>query len=169
MTPLRGSILHAETHTLGRADPRHQSPTWTSAGHMGHKARQFSDAIRPTRIWLSDRGRPIAKGPTGAIQIHTSPSRKLQSEPDRCSLSQQVLQMADIPAVPSGRLRVTCWTTTAIHQGRRHSPTAVHLLDSRYTDFRDWRPFRSGFHQISLHRPPRSANRLTHDAGDHTV
>jgi hypothetical protein len=93
---------HERVFALGRADPRHQASSWTSAGHMGHRARQFGDAIRPTRVWLRNRGRPIAKGPTGAIQIHTSPSRQLQSEPHRCSLSRQVLQMPDIPAVTLG-------------------------------------------------------------------
>ena len=160
-SPMPHTVLQRSQESilaLGRAEPRHQSPSWTATGHMGHQTRKFDDATRPTGVWPSDRGQPIAKGLTGAIRIHTPPSRQLKSKPHRCSLSRQILQMADIRAVASARLGVACWTTPAIPEGCRHGPAAVHPIDMRYPDAGGRRPFCACFHPISLHRPRRSAN-----------
>jgi hypothetical protein len=133
-SPMPHTVLQRSQESilaLGRAEPPHQSPSWTAAGHMGHQTRKFDDATRPTGVWPSGRRQPIAKGLTGAIRIHTPPSRLRKSKPHRCSLSRQILQMADIRAVASARLGVACWTTPAIPEGCRHGQAAVHPIDMR--------------------------------------
>jgi hypothetical protein len=142
-------ILHSfvVTGTLRRADPRHQSPSWTSDARM---------AERPS---ATDRQRSDGHNPESYIAI----------APTSVGASLPLLEPASLADGGHTSRAVACRTTTAFHQGRRHGPTAVHSLDLRYPDAGGWRPFCSHFHPISPHRPPRSANRLTHDAGNHTV
>ena len=81
---------------------------------MGKHTGQIDDTTRPAAIGRHDLRQAIAKRLLSTISIETSPSCHLECQLHGGSLSRQVLQMADTPAVaPAGAgatRRRTCAT-----------------------------------------------------------
>ncbi len=146
---------------LGRAEARHQPAGRTAAGDMGDQALQFDDPARPAGVRPRRRQQTVAEGLDGAPRIDAPPSRQSEPKPHRRSLSGQILELADMPAVPPARSGAACRAAPAVIRGRRHGPAAVHPLDLRDPDADAERPPCTSFHGASARSRHGSANRST--------
>jgi hypothetical protein len=128
---------------------------------MPEKSGQSGHPAGPSGRWPGDMGEPIAEGLTFAGWVLTSPSRQADPQRDRRSLSRQVLQMANLPAVTPGGLDITPGTPSAPLSDGRDRPASLATLGTQELEAGPKRPFGIFHHAPSGQSPSQSSTKTS--------
>jgi hypothetical protein len=125
---------------------------------MSDQPGQIGHSAGPSGRWPGDVGKPIAEGLTIAGLVLASPSRQAHPQRDRRPLSRQILQMANLPAVPTGGLSIIPRTSSVPLSEGRDCPAPVAALGTQELEARSQRPFGIFDHATSTLSPSQTSS-----------
>ena len=110
---------------LGQPEAVQQALCRSPTAGMTHQPRELGNPAGSPSQRRSHLGKRVSKRLPEAAGIEASPPRHLDSERYLGALHGQVLQMADPPAMPAGRVRVAFRTSGCAHPQAGDEPLAV--------------------------------------------